>query len=107
MNDKRVEEAARLIGSVLNYECGGDWDKLNDFAKTHYTRVAKSALELADAAAWQPIETAPRDGTDIIGYDGFIVLVSWLNNSWWSDFGATFDPTHWQPLPAPPSDATP
>ena len=118
MNDKRVEAAARLIGCVLNYECGGDWDKLNDFAKEHYTRVAKSALELADAAAWRPMETAPH-GVLLYGYE----------KDWSTDFGVTncylFQlpdeegeyamtadglpcwPTHWQPLPAPPSDATP
>lgn len=105
MNNKRVEEAARLIGCVLNFECGGVWERLTEYQKEHYTRVAKAALELSDAVAWSPIETAPRDGTEIIGYDGSIVLVSWLNHSWWSDVGATFHPTHWQPLPAPPSDA--
>lgn len=115
MDDKRVEAVAWLIGCVLNYECGGDWNKLNEFAKKHYTRVAKSALELADAAAWQPIESAPH---------GVVLQLAWKDKSgkWKYAFDkASWDwklgdyrdgvsyhgrATHWQPLPAPPSDAT-
>lgn len=59
---------------------------------------------------WQPIETAPRDGRKILGWsvaDG-VGIFYWGNG--WSDmgseatgqYGAT--PTHWRPLPAPPSE---
>lgn len=54
---------------------------------------------------WQPIETAPRDRTD--------VLVLLANNSvrvaryvvGWATVpgGWTLYPTHWMPLPAPPA----
>ena len=70
------------------------------------------------AAAWKPIETAPRD---------VVILVYCPDDSWMGtalkveDFSskgyALFSEelniipgydliTHWQPLPAPPSDAT-
>lgn len=65
--------------------------------------------------SWQPIETAPKDGTRI-----------WVNRAgnpsqagrrvWWGKVGVArhgwkvaaskemrYEPTHWQPLPAPPA----
>jgi hypothetical protein len=83
---------------------------------------------------WQPIETAPKDGTEILGFHfweyGFgkpSVCGPWtmafLRKNWmasWggqpvieymSDFGTTYKetemmPTHWMPLPDAP-DAAP
>lgn len=52
---------------------------------------------------WQPIETAPRDGTIILSFDTSagipIDLAHWLNGTWRDDGG---EPTHWMPLPSPP-----
>lgn len=65
--------------------------------------------------AWQPIETAPRDGTfvilcafDVI-LDGGIRYTSDPYCSWrfkdsneWAGWPHRFPPTHWLPLPEPP-----
>ncbi len=69
---------------------------------------------------WQPIETAPKDGTRILAY-GKIALetecgvgtVAWnaLRALWWADpnEATEYEPwpcelTHWMLIPAPPSD---
>lgn len=62
---------------------------------------------------WQPIETAPKDGSLILTYDGCNsrVVEWWSEFKYWDYIGDGFyrsefsdhDPTHWMPLPAPPA----
>lgn len=60
---------------------------------------------------WQPIETAPRDGTEVLLFDNGIYGLGWWALGEWRDFGdagcagsEAFAPTHWMPLPKPPRD---
>lgn len=57
---------------------------------------------------WQPIETAPKDGSEFIGYvatsyQGGAVVLHWYKKYGWIDWDYdVWEPTHWMPLPPPP-----
>ena len=94
-------------------------------AEAEVARLAMFALETERRSTetagadegWQPIETAPKDGTHILAYCDRMKEVGEV--MWSTSFGrwgatwviAGFNqpwasrPTHWRPLPAPPQPA--
>lgn len=59
---------------------------------------------------WQPIETAPRDGTVVLTWarhrpNRFAALGHFDANcgDWVSDGNLYLEPTHWMPMPTPPN----
>jgi hypothetical protein len=72
-----------------------------------------------DALMWQPIKTAPKDGTYVLIYiprSGEIMMACYLPRvepikdvtRWWTaerDLPLELAPSHWMPLPDPPEDS--
>lgn len=97
----------------------GDWVRYEDVLALLAQAGAKQ-----EGSAWQPIETAPKDGTVVWVSNGFSMRVAFWRDGkqyehqgtvggGWRDFYASaggtedlgFQPAHWMPLPAPPSIA--
>ena len=99
-------------------DCGCSYDAKDHVCMYHSPQLvaavkrAEKAEAERDAARWQPIETAPRDGTLIDLWAGErIANCAWNvpSKCWAERVGAGFggkhwavvnNPTHWMPLPA-------
>jgi hypothetical protein len=80
-----------------------------DEQETTMNDDARAALAAAEPR-WQPIETAPKDGTEIFACwsaSKTVSVVSWFGDAWADanrDEVYVSPPTHWMPLPPPPGD---
>lgn len=79
-------------------------------------RADISATDAQGVQQWQPIETAPKDGTKCLFFrmhEGGQIQTAWwkrgimneygFGGDGWSYANTKFPPTHWMPLPPPPS----
>lgn len=121
MESQNVVEAVAELGSACYRE--------RDALRAENERLRAALLACARNGAWQPIETAPKDGSWLLlaggdchddegDKDGRPVTAQWTNylngriapncGRWqfaWYDggfYGVYYAPTHWMPLPAPP-----
>lgn len=69
-------------------------------------RIAEAPSPTPPAGdGWEPIETAPKDSSAFIGWNGSVrQWTRWLEGEWWSpESHFEWTPTHWRPLPTPPA----
>lgn len=92
-------------------ECGGlgvVWEHYSKEALEDMQREPEPAVKVDE---WQPIETAPRDWSDVLLFDAALkidhrkVYEGYYDtefSEWHSPAAGVTSPTHWMPLPAAP-----
>lgn len=126
-----VIRLAREAGLVLMCDMADGYIRDGKYAN-QLARLISLAKAEALAEGWQPIETAPKDGTEVLLHgdgrttygqwvapskmprlhyqDGFAPEEVWDEfdphwASWDGGFTDEHPPTHWRPLPPPPKEA--
>lgn len=102
----------QIVGCTFWCEIVKKWNVIRYVKITHWMPLPERPNKMK-TKEWQLINTAPKDGTVIVGwneefgcetcnYENEIVF-GWIVKSYFSN-GDTYEfrPTHWMPLPEPP-----
>ena len=119
-----VEAVARAMAAYKDTLPPDSADAAFIYSHRHgLARAAIQALDEARGEGWRTIESAPRDGSYLLGFQGGQISLIWWNSDqyarkprpYWTGThewaGGTTrarvdQPTHWRPLPAAPGAGT-
>lgn len=111
-NDILQAADAVLVEVFEHVSCVANSDKIRMDMLRAKPIVARAIQADRKAHGWQPIETAPQDGSMVIvyaapreGLNGFVSCCRWNDVGGWC-VDEIREVTHWQFLPAPPAAIT-
>lgn len=123
-----VDEALRIADQNAD-----SYEKVASVSRTLAAEVRRLRALASRAGGWLPIDSAPRDGTQVFVYAPGETLfptaaeykssayfakeygdAGYMDEGWYWSYGypndmheETITPTHWQPLPEPPAAPEP
>ena len=117
----RLRESARELRDSGTTQDSLDWREIRDRSVVRIAAELAEAADALEAGPWMPIETAPKE-TEVLVWFGPVVGVKSATYTelfgdavwFWCVTDGKFDPhpvrrycdpypTHWMPLPTPPS----
>lgn len=114
-NPERVKRVGAEAASGCGM-CGGVPHSTTCFVRRFQAALDQLRALHAEGEGWRPIASATKDGTEVILFGAnrrgkpVRAVGRWRfyrqDYGWWVGFG-TGTPTHWMPLPSPPSIETP
>ena len=102
------EAEAREGKTVILFEVDDYEEYEREYRRACIRREISAALAAADAAAWMPMDSAPRDGSRIliVKKTGFVCTARCRDGDWEGDDGYRVHDIKfmagWRPLPKPP-----
>lgn len=112
--DVDVAECFSILRKHIGYDYLNNKQRENIEAAHGYLQIIENAFKSIATIpdGWQPIETSPKDGQDLLlFYYGHYAVCYWNGYDWISSIQSNSDEyaplimdkaTHWQPLPAAP-----
>ena len=109
-------DRAALHQAIMNLPCDDNWDAGYKYGHRDARHAAAELVLAAEPAEradqWQPIASAPKDGTKVLLYwphwSGVAVIGYNADRRWISMVKLSDEqdpgPTHWRPLPLPPQE---
>jgi len=138
MSKVLIDIDLKRIRGLIDHFGGSGSEEFEDYdqenARDEFTDMLQlifAGQEIVGINEWQPIETAPKDGTSILLHNNIALGIkgkkakecddtNTVVGAWWANEGeeeegewicymsmvrdpnCPFDPTHWMPLPNPP-----
>lgn len=119
MTGKAIEEACRAFHTRLRPSLAGYHpSEVYRSEDAEFVDAIRAAIAAYEAALWQPIDSAPKDGKILVAsplFEGTTFIARYDDDRYankprpyWSFVGQKTttsragQPTHWRPLPPPP-----